>query len=192
MPEGLQEIDAVKVKSWIDGGKARLFDIRDADEHRREHIEAATLVPQARFEGEASEAVKQDDVEIAVFYCNSGQRTRAAAAEIRNCGFREAYALKGGLAGWKTAGFDTRLNRQAPISLQRQVQITAGSMVVAGLLLAWLLSPWFALISGFVGMGLVFAGVTNTCALARLLALLPYNRRDRHQDSALAAESLKA
>ncbi len=191
MSDKLQEVDAITVQAWVSEGRAQLFDIREADEFFREHIEAAALVPQARFDSRTGDTHRNDDSEIAVFYCNSGQRTRAAAAAITRCGFREVYAMKGGLAGWKGAGFNTKVNRQAPISLQRQVQITAGSMVVAGLLLAWLLSPWFALISGFVGLGLVFAGVTNTCALARLLALLPYNRRDAPQDSALPAASIE-
>lgn len=168
MPEKLRTIDVVTAKAWLDQGRAQLFDIREADEFQREHIEAAT--PMRR-------AVPEDIEEIAIFYCNSGQRTGAAAAEIVACGYREVYALKGGLTAWKAAGFDTKLNPKAPISLQRQVQIAAGGMIVTGLLLAWLLSPWFALLSGFVGMGLVFAGITNTCALARLLSLLPYNRR---------------
>ena len=180
MPEKLPNIDAVTAKTWLDQGRARLFDIREADEFRRERIETASLMPPAKAGENAQaelDAAPEDREEIAIFYCNSGQRTGAAASEILACGYREVYALKGGLAGWKAAGFETKLNPKAPISLQRQVQIAAGGMIVAGLLLAWLLSPWFALLSGFVGMGLVFAGVTNTCALARLLGLLPYNRR---------------
>ena len=57
----------------------------------------------------------------------------------------------------------------------RQVQIVAGSLAFAGALLAWLVSPWFIALSGFVGAGLVFAGVTDTCMMAMLLAKLPYN-----------------
>ncbi|MEN9247837.1 MAG: DUF2892 domain-containing protein, partial [Gloeomargarita sp. GMQP_bins_69] len=64
-----------------------------------------------------------------------------------------------------------------PISLFRQVQIVAGSLVLLGTILGATVSPWFLLLSGFVGAGLVFAGVTNTCALGMLLAKLPYNQR---------------
>jgi hypothetical protein len=59
--------------------------------------------------------------------------------------------------------------------LQRQVQIAAGSLVVLGVLLAVTLSPWFVLLSAFVGGGLVFAGVSGTCALAEVLAMMPWN-----------------
>jgi hypothetical protein len=58
----------------------------------------------------------------------------------------------------------------------RQVQIVAGSMALAGALLAWLVSPWFIALSGFVGAGLMFAGITDTCMMAMLLAKLPYNQ----------------
>lgn len=185
----LQEVDAVTVKTWIDQGRARLFDIREADEYARERVELATSIPGARLTGRTIDGRHPDNGVIAVFHCNSGQRTREAAEDILACGFDEVYALKGGMAAWKAAGLETRLNRTAPISLQRQVQISAGGMVVAGLLLAWLLSPWFALLSGFVGMGLIFAGVTNTCALARLLALLPYNRHSGKPAGTLRAET---
>ncbi|WP_413168420.1 DUF2892 domain-containing protein [Capilliphycus salinus ALCB114379] len=59
----------------------------------------------------------------------------------------------------------------------RQVQIVAGSLVLTGTLLGALVSPWFLLLSGFVGAGLTFAGITNTCALALLLAKLPFNQQ---------------
>jgi len=58
----------------------------------------------------------------------------------------------------------------------RQVQIVAGSLALTGALLAWLVSPWFIALSGFVGAGLLFAGITDTCMMALLLAKLPYNR----------------
>ncbi len=185
MSSPLQEVDVTTVKTWLQQGTARLYDIREADEFRREHISGAAFMPQARPTSVDADAVADADADTgeagnkdvkAVFYCNSGQRTREAATRITNAGYRESFALEGGLSAWKSAGFATELNRKAPISLQRQVQITAGSLVVSGLLLALLISPWFALLSGFVGAGLIFAGVSNTCALARILALLPYNR----------------
>lgn len=184
----LQEIDAVTAKSWLDQGKAQLFDIREADEFHREHIAGARLAPRAEIKV-TDAGNDRAEATIAIFHCNSGQRTREAADQIRSCGYLEAYALEGGLSGWKSAGLATELNRKAPISLQRQVQITAGSMVVIGILLAWLVSPWFALLSGFVGAGLVFAGISNTCALARVLALLPYNRRENRATENLSPKA---
>jgi rhodanese-related sulfurtransferase len=85
--------------------------------------------------------------------------------------------LMGGLDGWKAAGLPTLVDRSAPIELQRQVQIAAGSLVVLGVALSVWVSPWFMLLSGFVGAGLIFAGVTGTCGMARFLSCMPWNRR---------------
>jgi hypothetical protein len=63
-----------------------------------------------------------------------------------------------------------------PISIMRQVKIVTGSMALAAALLAWLVSPWFILLAGAIGAGLVFSGVTDTCMVSRLLEILPYNR----------------
>jgi len=68
------------------------------------------------------------------------------------------------------------VNKNAPISIMRQVQIVAGSLVLIGTLLGVFVSPKFLFLSGFVGAGLLFAGITNTCAMAQLLAKLPYNQ----------------
>lgn len=77
---------------------------------------------------------------------------------------------------WKKAKFPITVNRKVPISLMRQVQIIVGSLVVIGVLLGLTLSPWFVLLSAFVGAGLAFAGLTGTCAMASILGRLPFNR----------------
>ena len=171
----LKTVDATTVMSWIREGEAVLIDVRDADEHARERVPGAFPLPLTQLDG----TKVPRDQRVAVFHCASGNRTREAAARLAELGFTEAYQLEGGLAGWKKAGFATRLDRNAPISLQRQVQIAAGSMVVLGVLLAWLVSPWFVLLSAFVGGGLVFAGITGSCGLAEALTLLPFNRPRR-------------
>jgi rhodanese-related sulfurtransferase len=100
-----------------------------------------------------------------------------AAQKMFAAGFTKVFHLQGGLPTWKAAGYPTKVNKNAPISMFRQVQIVAGSLVFLGTILGAFVSPWFLILSGFVGAGLVFAGVTNTCAMAILLAKLPYNQR---------------
>lgn len=168
----LKTIDATTAKAWIAEGKAVLIDVRESDEHAREHVPGAFPLPLTQLDGTK---VPRDE-RMAVFHCASGNRTREAAARLAELGFPEAYQLDGGLAGWKKAGFATRLDRRAPISLQRQVQITAGLLVVLGVVFGWLVSPWFVLLSAAVGAGLIFSGLTGTCLLAKALALLPFNR----------------
>ena len=170
----LRDVDAQTLKRWLDEDKALLIDIRDSDEYAREHIPGSRLVPLSSFD-EAD--FPRDHDKIAVFHCNTGNRTRQAAPQILSAGFQEVYHLDGGLRAWKAAGLPIDLNLKAPISIMRQVQIAAGSLVVLGIVLALLVSPWFMALSAFVGAGLVFAGASGTCAMASILALMPWNRR---------------
>jgi len=62
------------------------------------------------------------------------------------------------------------------MSLERQVRIAAGGLAATGAILALLIDPWFAIIPAFIGSGLVFSGVTDTCGMAMILAKLPYNQ----------------
>ncbi len=172
----IRDVDPQTLKRWIDEDKALLIDIRDSDEYAREHIPGSRLVPLSGFD---RADFPRDHDKIAVFHCNTGTRTCQAAPQILGAGFQEVYHLEGGLNAWKAAGLPVDLNRKAPISIMRQVQITAGSMVVLGIVLSLLVSPWFMALSAFVGSGLVFAGVSNTCAMATILGFMPWNRRIR-------------
>jgi rhodanese-related sulfurtransferase len=87
-----------------------------------------------------------------------------------------AFILEGGVDGWAAAGFPVVENAKAPLEIMRQVQIAAGSLVVAGVALGLLVHPAFFGLSAFVGAGLTFAGATGFCGMARLLAVMPWNR----------------
>lgn len=170
----LNKIDAVKAKTLLDGGQAVLIDIRESDEFAREHVTGAHHVPLSGF---SPKDFPNDRDKVAIFHCASGARTAGAARQILSSGFAEIYQLDQGIAGWKKAGLQTVVNRKMPIPIQRQVQITAGLMVLVGVVLGFTVAPGFFLLSGFVGAGLTFAGVSGTCAMASLLAVMPWNRR---------------
>lgn len=154
---------------------AVLIDIREADEHARERIPGARHHALSRL-GANSPAQAGDTV--LVFHCRSGARTRAnarkLAAAAAGC---ETYVLEGGLDAWKRAGLPTAVDARQPIEINRQVQIIAGGLVLAGALLGATLSPYFYALSGFVGAGLMFAGISGFCGMARVLAVMPWNRR---------------
>jgi rhodanese-related sulfurtransferase len=155
-------------------GGATLVDVREADEHARERIPGARNLPLSRLE-EAELAVHQG--KPVLFHCRSGARTAGNADRLAaKAGLCEAYVVEGGLDAWKRAGLPVAEDRRQPLELMRQVQIAAGSMVVLGVLLGAFVTPGFYLLSGFVGAGLVFAGVTGTCGLARVLRMMPWNR----------------
>jgi rhodanese-related sulfurtransferase len=169
----LRKIDPKTAHQWVQDGKAVLIDVREPDEYIKEHVPQAHLVPLSGFNTE--DFPKEHD-KIAVFHCLSGGRTEAAASQILQSGFREVYQLEGGIKGWRAAGLHVNENAKAPISIMRQVQIAAGSLVLLGIALAVLVNPWFAALSAFVGAGLTQAGITGNCAMASILKYMPWNR----------------
>jgi len=154
---------------------AVLIDVRDADEHAREHIPGARHHALSRIDVETPVRAGDD---ILVFHCRSGARTSGnagrLAAAAQNC---QAYILEGGLDAWKKAGLPVRLDRKQPIEIMRQVQIVAGTLILLGVLLGAFVAPGFYVLSGFVGAGLLFAGLSGFCGMARLLAGMPWNKR---------------
>jgi rhodanese-related sulfurtransferase len=149
-------------------------DLREPDEHARARIPGARNLPLAALE-EAELALHQG--RPVLFHCGSGARTEAHAPRLaaKACG-AEAFILGGGLDAWKRAGLPVVEDRRQPLEIMRQVQIAAGSLALLGVLLGALVSPWLYGLSAFVGAGLVFAGVSGTCAMARLLRRMPWNR----------------
>jgi rhodanese-related sulfurtransferase len=154
---------------------AVLVDIREADEHAREHIPGARHHALSRID---SDTPVRDGDDVLVFHCRSGARTRGNAARLAAASSTcETYILDGGLEAWKKAGLPVALDRSQPIDIMRQVQIGAGSLVLLGVILGMLVAPAFYGISAFVGAGLLVAGTTGFCGMARLLAVMPWNRR---------------
>jgi rhodanese-related sulfurtransferase len=168
-----QLISPSTLKQLLEEEAVTLCDVREPGEYAGEHIAGATLVPLSSF---SPQKLPKTNKKL-VLYCQSGRRSSQAAQQLRNSGLMtEFMELQGGLNAWKDAGYETKINRHAPISIMRQVQIVAGSLVLIGTILGAFVSPWFLLLSGFVGAGLTFAGATNTCMLGMLLAKLPYNQ----------------
>ena len=161
------------VEERVRQGHALLIDIREDDEFARRHIPGALSRPLSRFEAVALPEMAGTDV---IFTCRSGMRTAANAERLAAPVSGNAFVLEGGLDGWERAGLPVEANRKAPLEMMRQVQIAAGSLVVLGAILGWLVSPAFFALSALVGAGLMFAGISGLCGMARMLALLPWNR----------------
>ena len=167
----LPTIDVAGARHLLDEG-AVLVDIREADEHARERVPGARHNPLSRLapiELPAGKAV--------IFHCRSGARTTANAARLAGAASCDAYVLEGGIDAWKKAGLPVAVDRRQPITIMRQVQIVAGSLVLLGIVLGVWVAPAFLALSAFAG--LAFAGVSGWCGMARLLALMPWNRPDR-------------
>ncbi|AZV94567.1 hypothetical protein CBF45_13220 [Bordetella sp. J329] len=152
---------------------ALLVDIRSMDEYAREHIGDARPIPMTQLLAGAGVS----GAPAVIFHCRSGNRTRLNAGALAACTDCQAYVLEGGLDAWKKAGLPVVADASQPMELQRQVQIAAGTMILLGTILGATVSPLFYLVPGFMGGGLVFAGVSGFCGLARLLMKMPWNRR---------------
>ena len=167
----LPTLSPADIRTMMANG-ARLGDVRGADEFARARVPGAENRPLDTLHGEPIPGDKPT-----VFMCRSGMRTGANAEKLAGCCGGEAYILEGGLDAWRAAGLPVAEDRSQPLELMRQVQIAAGSLILLGALLGWLVSPlWFGL-SALVGAGLLFAGTTGWCGMATLLARMPWNRR---------------
>ena len=170
---GLQELDAAGLKMLLDQGRAVVVDVREPDEHAREHIAGSRLVPLSRFD---TGQVPAENGRTVVLHCKGGRRSAEAAARLLAAGRSSVTHLKGGLDAWKAAGLPLEANARMPIPIMRQVQITVGASVLIFSALAWLVSPWFLALTAFFGAGLLFAGATGLCGLAAVLGFMPWNR----------------
>lgn len=144
-----------------------LIDVRTPAEYRAVHAVGARNVPLDQLDPKALSG-------RVYVICKSGARSRKACDQLRQAGV-EAYCVEGGTDAWAASGLPVNRS-QGAISLERQVRIAAGALVLLGIVLAWLVHPAMIAVSAFVGAGLMFAGVTDTCGMAMLLARMPWNR----------------
>lgn len=150
---------------------ALLVDVRDPSEHARERIPGAHNVPLASLSELPRVAAGY------VFHCRSGARTAAHAnALAAAAGEADSYVIAGGIDAWRGAGLALDKDTAAPLEIMRQVQIAAGALILASVLLAVFVAPPFIALAAFVGAGLTFAGATGWCGMAKLLQRLPWNR----------------
>jgi rhodanese-related sulfurtransferase len=154
--------------------KIDLIDVRTPVEYREVHVAVARNVPLDRLD---PAAVMRDFDGCAPLYvvCRSGSRGRQACEKFLAAGFTNVVNVEGGTLAWAECGLPVVRGRKA-ISLERQVRIAAGSLVLLGVLLGWLVHPVLLGLAAFVGAGLVFAGITDTCGMGLLLARMPWNQ----------------
>ena len=155
-----------------------LIDVRTPAEFAEVHAEGARLEPLDRLDPKsilASRTGARDDPIYLI--CRSGARAAKACGAFRAAGFSNAVSVQGGTDAWEKAGLPVARGRSKVISLERQVRIGAGLLVLLGILLGWLVHPLLFGLAAFIGAGLVFAGVTDWCGMGLVLARMPWNQR---------------
>lgn len=161
---------------WKRGEAVDLIDVRTPVEYREVHAEPARLVPLDGLDPEAVIKSRNGAGNRPLYtICRSGSRGRQACEKFHAAGFTNVINVEGGTLAWKQAGLPVVRGKKS-ISLERQVRIAAGSLVVLGTALGALVHPAFLGLSVFVGAGLIFAGITDTCGMGMLLARMPWNQ----------------
>ncbi len=163
------------------GQSVDLVDVRTPVEFREARVEYARNVPLDQLDP-AAEAAAADGKTLYVI-CRTGNRARQAGEKLLAAGCDSVVNVEGGTRAWEESGLPlVRPEGSGPIALERQVRIAAGSLVLVGVVLGALVHPFWIGLSAFVGAGLLFAGITDTCGMGMLLARMPWNNRSCSSD----------
>ena len=161
-----QSYESIKENSSI-----ILVDVRTPAEYGSIHAKGALNHPMESLDVERLPFGKQDEVHI---ICQSGGRSLKVSQKLEAAGFCNIVNVEGGTSAWHGTGLPVVEGKKA-ISIERQVRIAAGSLVVIGTLFGQFLHPAGFGLSAFIGAGLVFAGITDTCGMGMVIAKMPWN-----------------
>lgn len=170
-PESLSPLQASQL---IEQG-AVLVDIRDHTDYLREHIPQSISLPLTDIT--TGKTVEGSGEQPVIFHCQAGMRTTNNADELMKAvSSGTVFLMSGGINAWKGAALPTVEDKKQPLSIIRQVHITAGILILLGVIAGFAVDSRLVLLSGFVGAGLVFSGVSGFCGMASLLQKMPWNR----------------
>jgi len=168
----IKTISAKELKALMESDGVVLIDVREASEHGAEHIEGAHLIPLSMI---GSKKLPRTTKSV-VIHCQSGKRSQEACQKLlaQNPAL-DISSLEGGISAWKACGFPVERSAGCGLSIERQTQFVAGFLAFLGVVLGAWLHPLFYGLSGFVGLGLMFAGLTGWCGMAQFLRKMPWN-----------------
>jgi len=156
--------------------KIDLIDVRTPVEFEEVHVAAARNIPLDKLDPVVVMQARNDSKDEPLYLiCRSGSRGQKACERFQAAGFANVINVEGGTLACVEGGVPVVRGKKV-ISLERQVRIAAGSLVVIGAVLGWFVHPAFIALSAFVGAGLVFSGVSDTCGMGMLLARMPWNK----------------
>ena len=169
-------IDAKQLKEVAAGpSRGQWIDVRSASEYAIRHLPGAINIPLEQIELRVGDFAENKPL---VLICQRGTRAQMAASRLHSCG-REMVVLEGGTQAWIAAGYPVVASVEARWSLERQVRLGAGLLVLLGVALSSLVNLRWIYLAAFIGLGLTFAGLTDICPMGLMLARLPWNRGTR-------------
>ncbi len=169
----MSECTVMTLRDELTGGEATLVDVRERAEFAGGRVPGAKLMPLSELEARHKELDHKRPVYV---MCRSGNRSAKAQQELRDLGFENVINVSGGFEAWKRHDLPFERDEKAPWDIERQVRFVAGSFVLIGFLLAVFVHPYLIGISAFIGAGLVFSALTNTCTMGMILLKMPWNR----------------
>jgi rhodanese-related sulfurtransferase len=152
-----------------------VIDVRTPVEFRAMHMVGARNVPLDSLDPHVVMEQRNGANDPLYLICQSGGRGAAACRKFCDAGYANVVNVEGGTQAWVEAGLPVERGNKS-ISLERQVRIAAGSLVLIGTVLGFFVHPYFLALTAFIGAGLLFAGLTDTCGMAMLLAKMPWNQ----------------
>lgn len=172
----MQTISVNELFECLAGGPVDLIDVRTPVEFREIHADGARNIPLDVLKPTAVMEARNGQADQPLYVmCKSGMRGGKACEKFLEAGYSQVINVEGGVQAWEQAQLPVVRGKKA-ISLERQVRIAAGMLVLTGALLGFFVNLNFVGIAAFVGAGLIFAGVTDSCAMGMLLAKMPWNR----------------
>jgi rhodanese-related sulfurtransferase len=169
---------AVLYELLQDNPAQNVIDVRTPVEFAEVHVAVAKNVPLDALNPANLYETQNLSLDRPVYIlCRSGQRASKAATQLALGGFPNSVVVEGGTLAWVAAGLPVNRGKTKVISLERQVRIAAGFIVLSGVLLSQWVNPAFIWLSGFVGAGLIFAGISDWCGMGLLLARAPWNQK---------------
>jgi rhodanese-related sulfurtransferase len=157
------------------GKKITLIDVRTPAEYGEVHVTCAKNVPLDRISAAKHPEIPDEASAPTYVICKSGGRSKMACDKLVAAGYANIVNVEGGTSACEQAGLPVARGKKV-MSLERQVRIAAGSLVFTGAVLGYFVHPYFIGLSAFVGAGLVFAGITDTCGMGMLIAKMPWNQ----------------
>jgi rhodanese-related sulfurtransferase len=169
----------------LGGQHVDLIDVRTPIEFSEAHVGFARNVPLDQLSPQSTSAASDSAAQPLYVICKAGGRGRQACEKLVAAGVTNVVNVDGGTQAWVQAGLPV-VRARVVVSLERQVRIAAGALVLIGALLSLFAHPFWMALPAFVGAGLVFSGITDTCGMGLLLAKMPWNRIRTDTDSTVA------
>ena len=171
----VQSVSASQLSEAVAAGKVTILDIRTPGEFETLKIADSINIPLDRLN--AADVMSRFGADAPLYcICQTGTRSQFAASKLRKAGLRQVIHVDGGTNAWVSAGFPVAQGARSVIALDRQMRITAGTLIVLGVAIGALWHPAGYWLAGLIGAGLMVAGISNTCGMTMVLAKMPWNQ----------------